>query len=81
MVAKARIIRPIPLNTSIPEDLRAKLDAYLYSPSAQRIPKSAYSDFICQRIREFFDHRTNDGSCPTCGNLAPGTPLTTYPED
>lgn len=69
MVAKARIIRPIPLNTSIPEDLRAKLDAYLYSPSAQRIPKSAYSDFICQRIREFFDRPAEPmQQCAHCGS-------------
>lgn len=61
MVAKARIIRPTQLRTSIPEDLRAKLDAYLYSPLEQRIPKGAYQDFICSRIREFFGEERTKG--------------------
>lgn len=66
MVAKFQIIRPVKLHTSIPEDLMVKLQAYLYSPLEQRIPKGAYQDFICDRIREFFDSRRgpSDDSIP-----------------
>lgn len=63
------IIRPIKLTTTIPEDLRLKLDLYLFSDVEGRIPKGAYQDFICARIREFFSLKTNgandgDGNPP-----------------
>lgn len=49
------ILRPIKLNTSIPEDLRAKLDIYLFSEVEGRIPHGAYAKFIHGLIKDFFD--------------------------
>lgn len=49
-----RIIRPTRLNTTLPEDVRAKLDLYLYSETEQRIPMGAYQKFIIERIQDFF---------------------------
>lgn len=49
------VMRPVKLTTNIPEDLRAQLDLHLFSPVEGRIPKGAYSRFLCERIREFFD--------------------------
>lgn len=55
MTGRPNIIRPVKLTTCIPEDLRAKLDLYLYSHLEGRVPKGAYQKFLCERIREFFD--------------------------
>jgi len=51
------ILRPVKLTTHLPEDIRAKLDLYLYSPSEGRVPKGAYQKFITERILEFFANR------------------------
>lgn len=51
------ILRPVRLHTTIPEDLHAKLTLYLFSESAQRVPKGAYQKFLCDRIVEFFSNR------------------------
>ena len=49
------IIRPVKLTTYFPEDVRTKLDLYLYSELEGRIPKGAYQQFLMDRIRDFFD--------------------------
>lgn len=49
------ILRPIRLNTTIPEDLYGKLVTHLYSPSEGRVPSGAFQKFICERIVEFFN--------------------------
>lgn len=54
------IIRPIKLTTTLPEDIRARLDIHLYSPLEERIPKGAYQQFFIERIREYFDTKTLD---------------------
>jgi len=54
------VIRPIKLTTTLPEDIRAKLDLYLWSDLEGRIPKSAYQRFFLERIMEFFDYRSLD---------------------
>jgi hypothetical protein len=55
MPRKPNIIPSIRLGTTIPEDLRAKLDLYLFSEIEGRVPQGAYQRFICERIREFFN--------------------------
>jgi len=57
---KPDILRPIKLTTTLPEDIRAKLDIHLYSPLEDRVPKGAYQQFFIDRIREFFDTKTLD---------------------
>ena len=54
------IIRPIKLTTTLPEDVRARLDIHLYSPLEERIPKGAYQQFFIERIREYCDSKTLD---------------------
>lgn len=54
------ILRPIKLTTTIPEDLRAQLDLYLFSEVEGRIPQGAYQTFLCDRIREFLTWRRLD---------------------
>lgn len=48
------IVRPVRLHTTLPEDLRAKLDLYLFSNVEGRVPNGAYRRFIEERIVEFF---------------------------
>ena len=60
MPRKPDIIRPSLLHLSIPEDVRAKLDLFLYSPLESRVPKGAYQRFFIERIQEFFGWRRLD---------------------
>lgn len=72
----ANILRPTRLTTTLPEDVRAKLDIHLYSTVEGRIPVGAYSKFLSERVREFFEPKavkhppTWEGPaplmCPTC---------------
>lgn len=48
------IIRPSTVNLGIPEDVKARLMLYLYSPAERRVPNGAYSRFMVDRISEFF---------------------------
>jgi len=54
-VRTPNIQRPVKLTTNLPEDVRVRLDLHLYSEVEGRIPKGAYSTFLIDRIREFFD--------------------------
>lgn len=49
------IIRPIHLKTSLPEDLRARLDLHLWSEVECRVPMGAYQKLIVQLLREYLD--------------------------
>lgn len=55
------VMRPIQLTTNIPEDLRAKLDLHLFSQVEGRVPHGAYSRFLAERIREFFEPKNQWG--------------------
>lgn len=52
------VMRPSKIGIYLPEDLRAKLDLHLFSTLEGRIPHGAYSRFISDRIREYFDSAT-----------------------
>lgn len=52
------VIRPVKLTTTLPEDIRVKLDLHLYSDLEHRVPKGAYQRFIMDRIQEFFHNQT-----------------------
>jgi uncharacterized protein YcgL (UPF0745 family) len=52
-----KIIRPTRLEVSIPEDLRARLDLYLYSEVENRVPFGAYQKFFVERMKEFFSEK------------------------
>jgi hypothetical protein len=47
------IHEPTRLNTRIPEDLRRKLDAHLYSKAEGRVPHSAYTNLICKLLEDY----------------------------
>lgn len=65
------ILRPIKLTTYLPEDLRAQLDIHLYSEIEGRVPHGAYSQFLAERVREFFAPKpeVKQQQCAHCGNL------------
>jgi len=54
------ILRPVKLTTTLPEDVHSKLTLYLYSEVEGMVPRGAYQSFICDRIREFFEHKRLD---------------------
>ena len=54
MTRQPNVIRPIKLTTTLPEDVRAKLDLHLYSEAEGRVPKGAIQAFLIERIREYF---------------------------
>ncbi len=54
------LVRPVKLTTTLPEDIRARLDLHLFSELEQRVPKSAYQRFFVERINEFFGWRRLD---------------------
>jgi hypothetical protein len=60
MARRPDVIRPVKLTTTIPEDVRTRLDIHLYSDLEGRVPQGAYQTFFVDRIREFFDWQTFD---------------------
>ena len=48
------------LHTTLPHDIAARLDLFLWSEVEGRVPSGAYQEFLCDRIREFFDQRKLD---------------------
>lgn len=52
------VMRPSRVEVRLPEDLRARLDLYLYSQLENRIPLGAYAKFFTERVKEFFDGQT-----------------------
>ena len=48
------------LHTTLPADLAARLEAYLWSESEGKVPRSAIQTFLISRIREFFENREID---------------------
>ena len=53
------ILRPVKLTTYLPEDIRAQLDIHLFSTVEGRVPHGAYSKFLAERVREFFEPRSD----------------------
>lgn len=49
------IMRPVHLKTSLPEDLRTRLDLHLWSEVECRVPMGAYQRLIVQLLREYLD--------------------------
>lgn len=60
MTRHQNIIRPVKLTTTLPEDIRAKLDLHLFSNVEGRVPKGAYQKFFIERIREFLSKSEPD---------------------
>lgn len=54
------ILRPTKLTLHLPEDVRAKLDLFLFSSVEGRIPKGAYQKFFIQLINEHFAKRDSN---------------------
>lgn len=49
------ILRPTSLDLALPEDIRARLDLLLISPSEGKVPKGAYKRFFMELIKTHFD--------------------------
>ncbi len=60
MPRRPELIPRTRLETKLPQDVRARLDLFLYSVLEQRVPQGAYQAFFLERIREFFDWQTFD---------------------
>jgi hypothetical protein len=60
MPRKAAITPNKHLHTTIPADLAARLDLYLWSEVEGRVPQGAYQQFICVAIQKFFSERSID---------------------
>lgn len=58
MPRKASVTPNKHLHTTIPADLAARLELYLYSEVEGRVPQGAYQEFVCRAIRNFFATRT-----------------------
>jgi hypothetical protein len=56
MGRRANILRTAELHVRIPEELKTRLDLYLFSPALGRIPVGAHAQFITERLKEFFTH-------------------------
>lgn len=66
------ILRPTRLETSLPEDLRARLDLHLYSELEGKVPKGAYQKLIIQLLSEALDQESLDLG-DWCGMVPKGT--------
>jgi hypothetical protein len=51
MARQPSIIRPYHLHTTIPEDLHAEVQLYLWSDVEQRVPHGALGRLICNLLR------------------------------
>jgi hypothetical protein len=60
MPRKAALVPNKHLHTTIPAELAAKLDLFLWSEVEGRVPQGAYQGFVVQAIREFFTLRELD---------------------
>jgi hypothetical protein len=60
MARPANTVRPATLHLHIPEDLKTRLDLFLWSALEVRVPHGAYTRFLIPLIREFFDWRALD---------------------
>ncbi|MGH9438465.1 MAG: hypothetical protein ACRD22_11365 [Terriglobia bacterium] len=56
---RPNIIRPVSLHMTLPENVRVKLDLYLYSTVEGRVPHGAYNKFIAELISKFFAQMEN----------------------
>lgn len=60
MPRKAAVTPNRHLHTTVPAELIARLDLFLWSEVEGRVPQGAYQQFICESIRSFFSERTLD---------------------
>jgi hypothetical protein len=60
MPRKAAITPNKHLHTTIPPELAAKLDLFLWSEVEGKVPQGAYQSFIVKAIRDFFTYRELD---------------------
>lgn len=54
---RPKVIRPTRLHLALPEDIRARLDLYLFSTVEQRVPFGAYQTFFVERVQEFLSRK------------------------
>jgi|SRR3990172_4668114 len=58
MARRHSVIRPTSLHVFLPEDIRAKLDLYLFSEVEGRVPVGGYGKFIAGLIKDFFEPKS-----------------------
>lgn len=55
MSRRQNAIPSVKLTTMLPEDLHSRVTIHLHSDLEGRIPHGAWAEFLCARIREYFD--------------------------
>jgi hypothetical protein len=53
MSRQPNLKKPTKLTLMLPEDIRLRLDRFLYDPSMGRVPIGAYQAFFVARINEY----------------------------
>lgn len=57
------IVRQLPLNVHLPEDIRTRLDLHLFSELEGRVPMGAYQRFLTQLLSDYFNRKdSKDGT-------------------
>lgn len=57
MPRQPNVIRPTKLHLGLPEDIRTRLDLFLWSDLEGCVPRGAYQRFIIDRIQEHFNNK------------------------
>lgn len=67
MARPPNIVRPTSLHIAVPEDIRVKMDAFLWDKGRSRVLPGAYSAFIVSLLRNFFNTmpQVTSGEVPT----------------
>lgn len=60
MPRRPELDRPSPVEISLPESVRVRLDLHLFSDLEGRVPQGAYKRFFVERLREFFEWKRLD---------------------
>lgn len=66
------ILRPSRLETSLPEDLRARLDLHLFSEVEGRVPQGAYQRLIVSLLRDYLEVKRQTLDLSELSGVVPG---------
>lgn len=69
MARPRNIVPPSTVNITLPEDVRLKIDLFLWDTSTGRVPYGAYGKFVTELAKKHFEHVELDLS-PYTGAIA-----------
>lgn len=65
MARQPNIIRPIKLTLHLPEDLKSRVDLFLWSDVHRRVPYGAYTQLITTLLQEYLEKHERRGTAET----------------